>query len=466
MKNEANNLISRYHQFIEAKRHSEINYGINPKFIPNGVFDFQEHIINYATKKGRCAVFVDTGLGKTIIEISVATNYFLVTNKPVLILTPLAVAFQFLKEAEKFGIGDIQYSKDGKFTSKIVVTNYERLHNFSPFDFGCVILDESSILKNFDGAIKNQVTAFMKKVKYRFLFTATPSPNDYIELGTSSEALGYMGYMDMLTKFFKNNNATIKQSGHARAGEKWYLKPHAEKDFWRWVASWSISMRKPSDIGFDDSRHILPELHEIETVVKNNDPLAINGQMQMFNFPAVSFQEIKSEVRSTVFGRCEKAVELSIPHECSVYWVNLNDEADAIIEMDKSAVEVRGNMDLDKKEDILLAFSEGQIKKLVTKTSITAFGLNWQHCNHTTYFPTYSYEQYYQAIRRFWRFGQVRPVFVDLVISDGQTRIMQSISAKKDKAITMFEQLARQTNSKYDPGKKGFDQQIILPSFI
>lgn len=458
-----------YDQFLESKKHSAINYGIKTNYLPDEMFDYQKHVAEYAIKKGRCAVFLDTGLGKTIIELTIAKNYIKKTNKPVLIITPLAVAFQFIKEAKKFDIDDIEYSKDGTFKSKIVVCNYERLDKFDYSDFDCVILDESSILKNFDGAIKGHITSFLKKVKYRYLFTATPSPNDFIELGTSSEALGYLGYTDMLSKFFKNNNNNVVKIGQvdkARLGMEWYLKPHAERDFWRWVASWSISMRKPSDLGFSDERHNLPELIENEIVVNNKNPLAINGQTSMFNFPAVNFFEIKAEVRSTIQERCEMAVEVASNHPISVYWVNLNDEATMISELDKSAQEVRGNMDIDKKEEILMNFSNGNIKKLITKTSITAFGLNWQHCNHTTYFPTYSYEQYYQAIRRFWRFGQKKNVHVDLILSDGQTRIMESLLHKKEKAITMFENLIKQTNSDFKISKKEFDKQITLPSFL
>jgi hypothetical protein len=452
-----------YQDFLESKKHTGIDYGINPNYIPDKMFDFQKHITEYAIKKGRCAVFLDTGLGKTIIQLTVAKNYVQHTNKPVLIITPLAVAFQFIKEAEKFGIDDISYSKDGKYKSKIVVCNYERLEHFNSNDFDCVLLDESSILKNFEGAIKNHITSFLKKVKYRFLFTATPSPNDYIELGTSSEALGYLGYMDMLTKFFKNNNNSIDPK---HAGSEWYLKPHAEKDFWQWVASWIISMRKPSDIGYSDSMYELPNLHEIQTIIRNENPLAINGQTSLFALPAMGFAEIKSEVRATIKERCEMAVKKSSEYDTSVYWVNLNDEAALISNLDKSAIEIKGAMNIDQKEEILLNFSEGKIKKLITKTSITAFGLNWQHCNHTTYFPTYSYEQYYQAIRRFWRFGQKREVFVDLILSDGQIKIMESLLIKKDKAVKMFDQLTKNTNSDYSIIKKQFDKEILFPSFL
>lgn len=458
-----------YHEFIKRKEHTSIDSGINCNFTPDSMFDFQKYISEYAIKKGRCAVFLDTGLGKTVIELTVAKNFVKHTNKPVLIITPLAVASQFIKEAEKFGIDEVEHTRDGKFSKKIILVNYERLHHMSPSDFDCVILDESSILKNFDGAIKQQVTTFLKKVKYRFLFTATPSPNDYIELGTSSEALGYLGYMDMLSKFFKNNQnnaAKLSQISKARQGEEWYLKPHAENDFWQWVASWSVSAKNPSDLGFSNDRYILPELHEIETIIRNENPLTINGQGSLFALPAIGFKEIKAEAKVTIRQRCEIAVEKALKHDISVYWCNLNDEADTLLELDKTAVEVRGNMDIDKKEEILLAFANLEIKKLISKTSITAFGLNWQHCNHTTYFPTYSYEQYYQAIRRFWRFGQTKPVTVDLILSDGQERIMQSLLVKKDKAVRMFEKLTQQTNSDFSIKAKEFNQKIMLPDFL
>ena len=217
-----------YKDFLESKKHSLGDSGFEPVYIPYIAFDFQKEIITRATRKGRIAVFADTGLGKTLIQLSLAQNVVLKTGGKVLILTPLAVAFQFIKEANKIGIADIEYSKDGSHSASIVICNYERLHYFNSEDFKGLVLDESSILKNFDGKIKNSITSFIKKVPYRFLSTATPSPNDFIELGTSSEALGYMGYMDMLSKFFKNNNNSIDPK---HAGEKWYLKPHAEKDF-------------------------------------------------------------------------------------------------------------------------------------------------------------------------------------------------------------------------------------------
>lgn len=452
-----------YNDFIKSKQHSGIDYGIECKYLPDGLFEFQKYVIEYAVKKGRCAVFLDTGLGKTIIELTTAVNYIRHTNKPVLIITPLAVAFQFIKEAEKFKIDDIMYSKDGKYHTKIVVCNYERLEHFDHNDFDCVILDESSILKNFDGAIKQHVTSFLKKVKYRYLFTATPSPNDFTELGTSSEALGYLGYTDMLTKFFTNNEDTIKPQN---IGTEWILKGHAKEHFFQWVSGWSISMRKPSDLGFSDTDFILPELIVNYHSVKNENNLVVNGQIQLFNQIARRLTEIREEQRGTIENRCEIAVELSSQHKTSVYWCNLNNEGDLINQLDKSAYQIKGSMDLDKKEEMLIAFFNGEIQKLITKPKMTAFGLNWQHCNHTVFFPTFSYEQYYQSIRRFWRFGQKRNVIVDLVYSDGQKRVLDSLLAKTEKANELFNKLNININKQYDVVNREFNKEIILPSFL
>lgn len=452
-----------YQTFLESKRHSANNYGITPTYLPDSLFDFQRYAAEYIIKKGRCAGFLDTGLGKTLIELVMAVNYVRHTNKPALILTPLAVAFQFIKEAEKFGIDDIEYSKDGKFKKKIVVANYERLHHFNANDFDCVITDESSILKNFDGAIKGQITSFIKKVKYRGLFTATPSPNDFVELGTSSEALGYLGYTDMLTKFFTNNKDTISPQN---IGTEWILKGHAKENFFKWVSSWSISMRKPSDLGFDDSRHVLPELLTNYHQVKNESNLVVNGQIQMFNMIARRLTEVREENKATIEGRCIKAIELTEPYKTSVYWCNLNAEGDLLQKLDPSAYQIKGSMSLDKKEELLLAFFQGDIQRLITKPKMTAFGLNWQHCNHTTYFPTFSYEQYYQSIRRFWRFGQKMPVTVDIVISDGQKRVMDSLLAKTEKANRLFDKLNANINQAYEIKKSPFSNQIQLPSFL
>jgi hypothetical protein len=452
-----------YTEFLERKRHTTGEYGFNAIYMPDIAFDFQQFIIEKAIKKGRIGVFADTGLGKTLIQLSIANNVVLHTNKRVLILTPLAVAFQFILEAEKLGIDDIEYSKDGKFTKKIVICNYERLHYFNSDDFTGVILDESSILKNFDGKIKSQVTAFVKKIPYRFLSTATPSPNDYIELGTSSEALGYMGYMDMLGKFFKTNQNSV-ESNNRNIGEKFYLKPHAENDFFAWVNQWSIMCKMPSDLGFSNDRYILPELINNKHVVHNDSLVNIDGQLQMFNVVAKSFHEVRHEQKQTEEKRCEKAIELA-SGKTSVYWCNTNNESTILKTSDSEAVEIIGSQSIDKKEEILLAFANGEIKRLITKAKITSMGLNWQHCNHTVFFPTWSYEQYYQAIRRFWRFGQTKDVVCDMVISDGQTRVLEALQQKTEKAIQLHKKLTENVNRSFTHNTKDFNKQITLPSW-
>jgi len=453
-----------YNEFIQNKKHSIGNFGFEANYIPDIAFDFQKFIIEKAVRKGRIAVFADTGLGKTLIQLAIAKNIIQHTNKKVLILTPLAVAFQFILEAEKLGIDDIEYSKDGKHTKKIVICNYERLHYFNETDFVGVILDESSILKNFDGKIKSQVTAFVKKIPYRYLSTATPSPNDFIELGTSSEALGYMGYMDMLTKFFKNNQNSV-DSTNRNIGEKFYLKPHAEKDFFAWVNQWSIMVKMPSDIGFSNERYILPKLILNKTIVENQSLIDVNGQVQMFTPIAKSMTEVRHEQKQTEQKRCEKAIDLA-KDKTSVYWCNTNNESSILKQSDKEAVEIIGSQSIERKEEILLAFSKGEIKRIITKAKMTSFGLNWQHCNHSVFFPTWSYEQYYQSIRRFWRFGQKNDVTIDVVVSDGQTRVLEALQQKTQKAIELHENLTKNVNSIFINKTKEFNKEIIKPKFI
>jgi superfamily II DNA or RNA helicase len=453
-----------YEELLRRKEHSIGNFGFKPNYYPDCAFDFQKYGIEKAVTKGRIGLFFDTGLGKTLLQLSVAYNVVRHTNKRVLMLTPLAVAFQFISEAQKLGIDGIEYSRDGKSSKKIVICNYERLHYFDPSDFICVVLDESSILKNFDGKIKNQITSFIKKVPYRFLSTATPSPNDFIELGTSSETLGYMGYMDMLTKFFKNNQNSV-DSNNRNIGEKFYLKPHAEKDFFAWVNQWSIMCKMPSDLGFSDERYILPELEINKVIVKNQSLIDVNGQIQLFTPIARSMTEVRHEQKQTEEQRSEMAIQLAAG-KTSVYWCNTNKESAILKSSDKEAVEIIGSQSIEKKEEILLAFANGEIKRLITKAKMTGMGLNWQHCNHSVFFPTWSYEQYYQAIRRFWRFGQKNKVTIDMVISDGQVRVIEALQQKTDKAILLHKELTKNVNRDFTHHQKEFNQTITKPKFI
>ena len=456
--------MSDYARFIAAKRHTIGEFGFSPDWMPDGAFDFQSHIIEKAVRKGRIGVFADTGLGKTLIQLAVANNVVRKTNGRVLILTPLAVAFQFIDEAHRIGIDDIAHSKDGKLTAKIIVCNYERLHLLSPDDFECVMLDESSILKNFAGKTRDQIIAFIKRVKYRFLSTATPSPNDFIELGNSSEALGYMGYMDMLGKFFKSNQNSV-DSSNRNIGEKFYLKPHAERDFFAWVNQWSVMVKKPSDLGFSDSGYELPALITNKHVIHNDKQWAIGGQLSLMAMPAKTMTEVREEQKLTVVERCEQAVSLA-DGKTSVYWCNLNEESSLLSQLDPTAVEIVGGMSIDKKEEILADFARGDIKRLITKARMTSMGLNWQHCNHTVFFPTWSYEQYYQAIRRFWRFGQKSEVVCDMVISDGQERVLEALEQKTQKAIQLYGNLVANANRDFSHTEKEFNQSVKIPGFL
>ena len=452
-----------YLEFLENKKHSIGDFGFKANYIPDMAFDFQKAIIEKAVSKGRMAIFADTGLGKTLMQVSIAQNIVNHTNGKVLILTPLAVAFQFIIEAEKLGLTDIEYSKDGVFSKSIVICNYERLHYFNKEEFQGVILDESSILKNFDGKIKNQVTSFVKKIPFRFLSTATPSPNDFIELGTSSEALGYMGYMDMLATFFKNNQNDT--GGRNNIGNKFYLKPHAEKDFFSWVNQWALMVKMPSDLGFKDTRYVLPKLITNNHTVKNQSLIDVNGQIQMFTPIARTMTEVRHEQKETELIRCKKAVELA-KGKTSVYWCNTNNESQILKSLDSEAVEIIGSQSIEKKEQILMDFANGKIKRLITKAKITGMGLNWQHCNHCVFFPTWSYEQYYQAIRRFWRFGQKNSVTVDLVISDGQSRVIETLQQKTKKSIELYKNLVKSVNNDYSQKTKQFNKKVQLPKFI
>lgn len=454
----------KYQDFIASKRHLTGNHGFDPVWYPDRAFDFQKFIIDKSVRKGRFGVFGDTGLGKTLLQLAIAENIVRKTNGRVLILTPIAVAFQFIEEAQKIGADDVTHTKDGKLSSKIVVCNYERLHYLNPEDFECVMLDESSILKNFSGKTRDEIVAFIKRVRYRFLATATPSPNDFIELGNSSEALGYMGYMDMLTKFFKSNQNSV-DSNNRNIGEKFYLKPHAERDFFAWVNQWSLMVKRPSDIGFSDDGYDLPALHTKKHIVHNDATWCIEGQQSLFAMPAKSMTEVREEQKLTVEKRCEKAVELA-SGKTSVYWCNLNEESALLSEMDKDSVEIIGGMSIDQKEEILVAFAHGEIQRLITKAKMTSMGLNWQHCAHTVFFPTWSYEQYYQAIRRFWRFGQKHEVTCDIVISEGQERVMEALEQKTQKAIELYENLVRHANQDFIFTTKAFDKQIKLPEFL
>jgi KaiC/GvpD/RAD55 family RecA-like ATPase len=435
-----------YAAFIHGKSQLDGNFGFEPIDMPSFLFPFQVAITEWAIRKGRAAIFADCGLGKTFMELVWADNVYRRTGKPVLILTPLAVASQSLKEAARFNI-DAARSYKGEKTAPIVVANYERLHYFDPESFGGVVCDESSILKSFDGVRRKAITEFMRTNKYRLLGTATAAPNDYTELGTSSEALGYLGYMDMLGRFFTNRQRTTHMyhgKYQMKNNAKWRFKGHAEHPFWRWVASWAKALRKPSDLGFEDDGFILPSLTKAEHVFEasNKDPT------MLFNLPAVNWQEVRAERRRTIGERCRMVADLiNNTNEHAVVWCSLNDEADLLERLIPDGTQVSGRDSDDSKEDKFESFGNGNMRVLITKPKIGAWGLNWQHCNHIAYFPTDSYEQWYQAVRRCWRFGQRRPVTVDVVATNGQQRVLDNMLHKEQQASRMFDSLIMHMNS-------------------
>jgi len=455
--------MTEYEQYLQNKSQRGSDTGFDPVWIPDFLFDFQKSLVAWSLLKGRCALFEDCGLGKTPQQLVWAENVARKTDKPVLILAPLAVSVQTIREAEKFDI-ECHRSVDGSIKARIEITNYEKLSHFNASEFSGVVCDESSILKSFDGAMKSAITDFMRKVPYRLLATATAAPNDYIELGTSSEALGYLGFMDMLNRFFKNDN---NNSGTKRLfGEapKWRFKGHAEIPFWRWVTSWARACRKPSDFGFADDKFQLQPLIESESLVEAETL----SDGCMFHFPANSLPEQREEKKRTIKERCERVLSLVSSHsDQSIIWCQLNDEGDYLEEIIPDSVQISGKDSDDKKEKAFLDFANGSIKRLITKPKIGAWGMNWQNCAHIVYFPSHSYEQYYQAVRRCWRFGQKRPVQVDIVLTEGERKIMRNLQRKNVAAMQMFSNLvAEMNNSVKMVAVNSFTQKEVVPSWL
>lgn len=453
-----------YDSFLQAKAQLGSNGGFEPTNLPDHLFGFQRDLVEWNIRKGRGAIFADCGLGKTPMELAWAQNVHEHTGKPVLLLTPLAVGFQIVGEAEKFG-HEAALSRTGKVTAPITVTNYEQLGKFDHNDFGGVVCDESSAIKSFEGETRAMVTEFMRRVPYRLLGTATAAPNDFMELGTSSEALGELGYTDMMTRFFVNDNRTAtKRSSFAATGRSagFRLKGHAGEPFWRWVSSWARAIRKPSDYGFSDEGFDLPELLEIESLIEART----KREDTLFDMPAIGLQEEREENRRTLAERCEAAAALLEDAETAVAWCHLNDESSRLTKLIDGAVEVAGSDSPESKEEKLQAFTNGEIRVLVTKPSIGAWGLNWQHCNRMTYFPTHSYEQYYQAVRRSYRFGQTRPVRVDLVTSEGGRNMLANLQRKGKQADTMFAELVAHMNNARSVDPYSYDQKIEVPAWL
>jgi hypothetical protein len=455
-----------YKEFLISKMQYRGMSGYKPENLPEFLFPFQKDLVQWALQKGRAAIFADTGLGKTPMQLVWADQVMRHENKPVLIITPLAVAAQTTREAKKFDLEVHRSSGELQNGVNIYITNYERLHHFNSSEFGGVVCDESSAIKSFDGKRRAMVTEFMRLIPYRSLWTATAAPNDYIELGTSSEALGELGQTDMLNRFFKNDNNTsdMKSIWRIHGGtNKWRFKGHAEDAFWRWVCSWARALRRPSDYGYDDDGFILPPLTEREHTIEIQEPLP----GMLFTMAAQNFREERVERRRTIEQRCELAARIVETKNPVVVWCHLNDEGDLLERTIPDSVQVSGSDSEESKEAAYMGFVDKKIRVLIIKPKIGAWGMNWQHCAHVVTFASHSYEQYYQAVRRCWRFGQKKQVIVDLIASQGETRVKENMRRKAEAADRMFSRLVMHMNEadKIRVGQT-FDTKMEVPSWL
>ena len=472
-----------YEQFLDAKTHLGAEHGFDPIWMPDSLFPFQVALVEWACRKGRAAIFADCGLGKTPMQLAWAENVARKTGGRVLILTPLAVAFQTVREGQKFGI-EVMHRREGlKDGDRIAVTNYERLHYFNADDFQGVVCDESSILKHYTGATQKNVTRFLCKIPYRLLCTATAAPNDYVELGTSSEALGELSHSEMLTRFFrqlddKGQKRELKEQAQAEKAVsyygklafrvaqtigQWRLKHHAAEHFWRWVASWARACRMPSDLGFSDDKFKLPKLNErIHISMPSVPPDGF-----LFTLPACGLAEERDERRRTLRERCEFVAQLANHDRPVVVWCHMNIEGNLLERLVIGSRQISGATPDDDKESIYSEFAAGNLRALVIKPKIGAWGLNWQHCADVVTFASHSYEQYYQSIRRCWRFGQHNPVTVDVVATEGERGAIANMRRKSEQAAAMFKALvAEMSRAETVERVNAFTEREELPSWL
>lgn len=423
-----------YREFLENKAVLAAHVGFEPKPLPDAMKPFQADLTGWAIRRGRAALFEGTGLGKTFQELVWAAQVQEETGWPVLLFAPLAVAEQTVTEAQKFNIDGVAYAADqSEATTPIVVTNYDRLHLFDLSRFRGVVLGESSILKAHDGKTRQALTDACAEIPYRLCETATPAPNDWTELGQTAEFLGVMSAKEMLSMFFVHDGAN-RADGE---GDGWRLKRHAEQEFWAWVASWAAMIRSPADLGYDEPGYILPPLnkHQI-TVPVEYAP----GGGTLFPMAAVTMQERLSARRQSLPQRVRAAVDIAMERRdrCWVHWCNLNDEADAVTRLIPGAVQISGADHRDDKKAKMLAFTRGEIQDLVTKPSIAGFGMNWQHCHSTVCVGLNdSFEQIYQLLRRFWRFGQTETVDAYMIASE----LEGAVVANQDRKERDFERM-------------------------
>lgn len=424
-----------YQQFLQAKKRIvfESGFTIEESELNKSLFDFQRYIVKKALKMGKYAVFADCGLGKTLIQIEWARLVSEHTGKPVLILCPLAVSGQTIKEGEKFGIEVKRY--DRMELKGVLISNYENLDNIDTSVFSGVVLDESSILKNFEGATKNMVIDRFQNTHYKLACTATPSPNDFMELGNHSEFLNIMPRNEMLAMYFVHDGGETS---------KWRLKGHSQDTFWMWVASWAIMLTKPSDIGFSAEGYNLPMLNYIEKQIIT--PKRDNGTL--FNDVAVSATDFNGELRITKIERMSEVIDIvNASDENFIIWVKQNEEGDYLKKMIPDAVEVRGNDDKEYKEKMLLGFADGKFRVLITKSKIAQYGLNYQNCRNQIFASLdFSFEALYQSVRRSYRFGQKQDVNIYIITTDTMQNVIQSISNKQKQFEDMQKKLSEYSN--------------------
>lgn len=426
--------LHEYRQHISARAPKLAGAGIEVRPVNPAAKKHQDAVVRFALNRGKSAAFLDTGLGKSFIELEFARQCAEETRKPSLILTPLAVAGQIVREGEKFGIAARQIRTQAEVGSGVMVSNYERLAKLDPSTFGAVILDESSILKSYAGKTRAMIGEAFAETPYKLAATATPSPNDHTELGNHAEFLDVMRQQEMLSKWFINDTST--------ASQEWRLKGHAADDFWRFVASWARCATLPSDLGGDDTGYILPPIDErLHTVEADRSTNVAQGML--FRIPEMSATSFHEEKRLTIRQRCELAAELATHDRPVTVWCETNDESDMLAKLVPGAIEVHGSLDPDEKERRLFGFANGIYRAIVTKPKLAGFGVNWQHCAHAIFASvSFSYEQHYQAKRRSHRFGQTEVVRNDVVISDTEASIWTAIGVKSAKHDEMKRRMA------------------------
>lgn len=453
--------LEQYRQFIATKGASAPTVGFAPKSLPDRLFVHQKRAVEFALEKGRAALFLDTGLGKSGCEAVFADECVRETGKPSLILTPLAVARQMQRECEAFGVDARVIRDESEQWSGVNIANYERIGKLDLSRFGAVVLDESSILKSFNGATKRALIEAFRDTPYRLAATATPAPNDHMELGTHAEFLGVMGSMEMLCRWFVNDTSTASQD--------WRLKGHAVDDFWSWVASWARAASLPSDLGGDDTGFILPPL-KTQLHICDVD-LTLGAEDSFFRTPSNSATDIHQEKRNTLAERVAQSAEIANTHGGPVIvWCETNDESAALTKAIPDAIEVVGSMDMDVKEAALDAFTLGDRRVIVTKPRIAGFGLNWQHAQSQVFASlSHSYERYYQAVRRSWRFGQTGEVTAHIVVAETELPIWRNVqrkAAEHDRMKVAMASAMRGAQTSRHRLAYTRAPEIILPSFL